>query len=391
MLSDEPFFKNLGLGNMISTVKLRGSWGHAGNLTGIGAYDRFSLFLTGNLAGSVAINQSNTLANPDVKPERQKELEIGADLSLLKDRMGFAFTWYNQDIEDLLVSRSLAASQGGSAITNNIGNLENNGIELQLYGTPVKKAGFSWDLGVSYSANRNKITNLGQARTAVPNVTGAPIFLVNNQPLGVFYGTYIARNADGTPLLTSQGFLQQERGDAKTGTPQRDANGQPSGTALEKVIGDPNPDFVLGFNTTINFKRWSLSAVLESVQGADVFDADKRTRQGVGIGEYSEKELSGELPRGWVWAIYPILEWRMEDGSFTKLREVALSYTIPKLAGIFDNTVITLGGRNLFSIDNFFSYDPETNAGGQSNLMRNVNFGNVPIPRVYTLTIKTNF
>ena len=391
LISEEPFWKNSAISSFISTMKLRASWGQSGNLTAIGPYDRFSTFNTGNLAGSVAINQSNTLANPDIKPERETELEFGADISLFKDRLGLIVTYYDQNIEDLLVNRSLAASQGGSAITNNVGTLENKGLELSLYGTPVRTGSFSWDFGINFSRNRNKITNLGQARTGITNVTGAPIFLVDGEPLGVFYGTYIARDANGAPLLTSEGFLQQEKGNPDTGAPMRDANGQPTGTILNKVIGDPNPDYIVGASTTLNFKRWSLTAVLESVQGQDVFDADKRTRQGVGIGEFAEQELSGELPRGWIWAIYPILEWRMEDGSYTKLREVSLSYTIPKIGNVLENTVISVGGRNLFSIDNFFSYDPETNAGGQSNAMRNVNFGQVPIPRVYTVSIKTNF
>jgi TonB-linked SusC/RagA family outer membrane protein len=391
VLSSEPFWQESGLGRTISLFKLRASWGQAGNLTAIGPYARFSTYNTGNLAGSVAINQSSTLANPDVRPEVNTETEIGADVSFLKDRIGMSFTWYNQDIDDLLVSRSLAASQGGSAITTNVGSLENKGVEVLLYGSPIRKRDFSWDISLNFSRNRNRVTNLGQARTAVPNVTGAPIFLVDDQPLGVFFGTYIARDDNGDPLLTPEGFLQQERGDAATNMPQRDANGQPTGTPLQQVIGDPNPDYILGGSTTFNYKRFGITAVIESVQGQDVFDADKRTRQGVGIGEYAEQELSGELPRGWIWAMYPILEWRISDGSFTKLRELSVSYTIPDIGGVLSNTTISVGGRNLFSIDNFTSYDPETNAGGQSNLMRNVNFGNVPIPRVYTLNIRTNF
>jgi hypothetical protein len=158
------------------------------------------------------------------------------------------------------------------------------------------------------------------------------------------------------------------------------------------VIGDPNPDYVLGFGSDLKIGNFGFGFLFESVQGVDVFDADKRTRQGVGIGEFSEQELNGELPRGWIWSIYPIEEWRISDGSFTKLREVTLSYTFPKLfEGALSNTVLTVGGRNLFSIDNFTSFDPEVNAGGQSNLMRGVNFGQVPIPRVYTVTLKTNF
>ncbi|TXB64951.1 SusC/RagA family TonB-linked outer membrane protein [Phaeodactylibacter luteus] len=391
VVSSEPFWKNSALGQAVSLFKLRASWGQAGNLTAIGPYARFSTYNTGNLGGSVAINQSNTLADPNVRPEVNTETELGADLSFLKDRLGMSFTWYNQDIDDLLVSRSLAASQGGRAITTNVGSLENKGVEVLIYGTPVRRRDFSWDLSLNFSRNRNKVTNLGQARTAVGNVTGAPIFLVDGQPLGVFFGTYIARDENGQPLLTPEGFLQQERGDATANLPQRDANGQPTGTPLQRVIGDPNPDYILGGSTTFRYKRFGVTAVIESVQGQDVFDADHRTRQGVGIGEFAEQELTGELPRGWIWAMYPILEWRVQDGSFTKLRELSVSYTIPKIGGVLENTTISVGGRNLFSIDNFPSYDPETNAGGQSNLMRNVNFGNVPIPRVYTLNIRTNF
>ena len=246
---------------------------------------------------------------------------------------------------------------------------------------------------LNFSRNRNVVSGLGQSELQIPTVTGAPISVVEGEPLAVFYGTYFARNPDGSLLLTAAGLPQVERGNIVTGVIGRDANGQPVGTALRRKIGDPNPDYMLGFSSTFRIgKHLSINFLIESVQGVDVFDADKRTRQGVGLGRLSEQELTGELPRGYINAIYPIEEWRMEDGSFTKIREVAISYSIPELAGgALRNTTITLGGRNLYSFDNFFSYDPETNAGGQSNVMRGVNFGNVPIPRVYTLGLRTNF
>lgn len=392
LISDEDFWQGSGISNAISTFRLRASWGQAGNLTGIGPYDRFNNFTTGNLGGDLTINASNTLANPDVKPERQTELEIGADLSLFNDRVGLSATYYQQDIEDLLVNRVLPASQGGKQITTNVGNMENKGLEIALTATPVRTSKVSWDVFANFSRNRNKIFNLGQTLITIPNVTGAPIFLVEGQPIGVFYGTYQATNADGSMLLTTGGLRQQERGDVTTNTPSRNADGQPTGDVLRRVIGDPNPDFILGFGSQVNVGKFSFGFLFESVQGVDVFDADKRTRQGVGIGEFAEQELSGELPRGWIWSIYPIEEWRISDGSFTKLREITLSYTFDKLFdGALNNTVLTIGGRNLFSFDNFTSFDPEVNAGGQSNLLRGVNFGQVPIPRVYTVTLKTNF
>lgn len=392
LVSDEDFWRNSGIGNTFTNLRLRASWGQAGNLTAIGPYDRFNNYSTSTLAGELAINASNTLANPDVKPERQTELEVGADLAFLRDRIGLSVTYYKQDIEDLLINRVLPASQGGKAITTNVGNMENKGLELSLNAVPVKTNKIDWGVFANFSRNRNKVFNLGQTLIAVPNVAGAPVFLVEGQPLGVFYGTYQATNADGSMLLTAGGLRQQERGTVATNTPGRNADGQPSGDVLRKVIGDPNPDYILGFGSDLKIGNLGFGFLFESVQGVDVFDADKRTRQGVGIGEYAEQELSGELPRGWIWSVYPIEEWRISDGSFTKLREVTLSYTFPKLFdGALDNTVLTVGARNIFSFDNFTSYDPEVNAGGQSNLMRAVNFGQVPIPRVYTVNLKTNF
>ncbi len=392
LISDENFWKNGGLGTALSTLRLRASWGQAGNLTAIGPYDRFNNYSSNNLAGELTINASNTLANPDVRPERQTELEFGADFSFFRDRIGLSATYYRQDIEDLLINRVLPASQGGRAITTNVGNMENKGLEASLNITPVKTAKFDWNVFANFSRNRNRVFNLGQTLIQIPTVTGAPIFLVEDQPIGVFYGTYHATNPDGSFLLTPGGLRQQERGDVVTGAPQRNADGQPSGSVLRQVIGDPNPDYILGFGSDFKVGNFGFSFLFESVQGVDVFDADKRTRQGVGIGELAEQELSGELPRGYIWSIYPIEEWRISDGSFTKLREITMSYTFPKLFnGALSNTVISLGGRNLFSFDNFTSYDPEVNAGGQSNLMRAVNFGQVPIPRVFTFNVKTNF
>ena len=138
------------------------------------------------------------------------------------------------------------------------------------------------------------------------------------------------------------------------------------------------------------YKKLSLNVLVDGMQGFDIFDADKRTRQGVGIGEYSEKELTGELPRGWVWSIYPIEEWRMEDGSYVKIREISLSYDITEFMRYFDSATLTLTGRNLHSFDNYFSYDPEINSAGQASYLR-YNFGTVPIPRSYSLTLTTSF
>jgi hypothetical protein len=121
-----------------------------------------------------------------------------------------------------------------------------------------------------------------------------------------------------------------------------------------------------------------------------VFNADFRTRQGVGNGLVAEQEDLGKVPRGYVVGIYAIEQWRIDDGSFVKLREVSLSYSFGNIKGIRDITA-SLSGRNLISWDDYKGYDPEVNAGGQSTLLRGIDFGSVPIPRTFSFTIQAKF
>tara|TARA_R110002033_G_scaffold28871_4_gene64832 strand:- start:4976 stop:8026 length:3051 start_codon:yes stop_codon:yes gene_type:complete len=396
VISREPFWNTNGA---VNSARLRLSYGEAGNLTAISPYERFGSYTSNDFLGSTTLAQNSRLGNENLKPERTKEFEIGTDLSFFDNRASLLFTFYRQNIEDLIVSRVLAPSIGGSSRTENVGTMRNNGIEFYASITPIKTEDLNWDLNFNFSSNKNKVLSTIGGDITIATVTGAPPIVKEGEPLGVFYGTYYAKDTAGNLILSGPsttgapvGVPQVERGDLATGTPQRDANGQPTGDVLRKVIGDPNPDYILGIGTTIDYKKFSFSMLWEAVQGFDVFDADKRTRQGVGLGKLAEQELTGELPRGYIAGIYPIEEFRMEDGSFVKLREVSIGYEIGSLFNdSLKNVRVSLIGRNLISFDNFFSYDPETNAGGQSNLLRSVNFGNVPIPSTFALSLSTNF
>ncbi len=385
--------------SFINSARLRASYGEAGNLTAISPFERFGSFNSNDFLGNTTLQQNSRLGNEDLKPERTKEFEIGTDLSFFNNRASLLFSYYKQNIEDLIVSRVVAPSIGGSSRTENVGTMENKGIEIYAKISPIKTENFTWNVNFNFSSNKNKVLKTVGGDITIANVAGAPPVVQEGQPLGVFFGTYFARDANGELLLTgpstngvAEGVPQLERGDLATGTPMRDANGQPTGDPLRRIIGDPNPDYILGIGTDVSYKNFSFSMLWEAVQGFDVFDADKRTRQGVGLGRIAEQELAGELPRGYIAGFYPVLEFRIEDGSFVKLREVSFGYSFPTLFNdSLHNVKISLIGRNLFSIDNFFSYDPETNAGGQSNLLRSVNFGNVPIPRTYAISISANF
>ena len=147
---------------------------------------------------------------------------------------------------------------------------------------------------------------------------------------------------------------------------------------------------VIRFIKFITFKKWNFRAQLDAVQGVDVFNADFRTRQGVGNGKIAELEQRGLLARGYISGVYGIEEWRVDDGSFIKLRELSVSYNIGKVKFI-NNLSLNFSGRNLISWDNYKGYDPEVNSAGQSTLLRGIDFGATPIPRTFSFGIKADF
>lgn len=405
VVSDFGFWQDAAYGKAFNTLKLRASYGEAGNLVTLPTYGRFYQFDPVGFLGKNTFTPSTRLANPDVQPERNSELEFGADLGFLKDRIGLGVTVYHQKINELLLSRNLAPSSAGLTILNNVGRMENRGVELQLTVVPVKTANFTWDVTAIYNRNRNKILELpgsnGSTQAiSIDNAAGAPVYLLAGQPAGVFYGSGYARNPDGSLLLTPQGFPQDERaiGQAVGATgfaPARDGNGQPSyaaGSAIANlIIGDPNPKWTGSISTNLTYKKLSLRLLADAVQGNNVFNADKRTRQGVGLGDLAEQELRGTLPRGYIFAIYNTQEFRVDDGSFVKLREAALSYTLPTFSRFISALNVALVGRNLISWDNYNGFDPETSAGGANDLLRAIDFGNVPIPRTYQLKLSASF
>ncbi len=395
-ISDEDFWQNSKISKWMNTMKLRGSYGRAGNLTGIGAYERFTVYQPVVYTGGGFAPQ-NRIGNQNVRPEIKEEIEGGADIQFLNGRLGLQFTAYRQNITDLLLPFNLAPSYGAGSILDNVGKMTNQGVELMLTATPVKKKDMRWDASFLFNRNKNRVTEVFRNATFLGfDASGTQGVLVGH-PVGSYFVNYFARNNDGSLLLRNvNGFLlpQVERGNPNTNIAQRDANGQPTGTPLRKVLGDPNPDFTLTFSNEFQYKNWSLRMQWDGVYGFEVYNWDWITRNNVGTGPTAVKELRGELPRGWVAAIGGFIgpriqEEHVEDGSFTKLRELALTYRVNKLK-FADNMTFSLIGRNLLSIDKYRGFDPEINSAGQS-FVRGTDFGSFPIPRTIQFSVITNF
>ncbi len=376
LLSELP---SLAANPKINLIKLRASYGQSGNLTALSAYERFSTYSPSPFNGVTGLIPSTRQGNPDIKPERQKELELGADMGFFDNRLGLEFSYYNVHVSDLLLLRTLAPSTSFQTRLENVGEMTNRGFEFLLKAVPVQRESVTWISSMNFGSNRNEVDGIEGDKIALPKSFGVSI-AQNGYPLGVLDGFIYARDSNGEISL--------------------DANGLPSraidpntGAVIRQVIGDPNPDFQLAWINEVNFKDFTFRAQLDAVQGFDVFNFTDRvnSRSTFGGGWRDAQEIRGELVRGYNNAAYNIWERYIEDGSFIKLREFTFGYQLKPDAGYIKAINFNVSGRNLFSIDDYSGWDPEVSTAGQTNGVRGFDFNEVPIPRTISFGINANF
>ena len=397
-ISDEDFWQE-SIGSMVNSLKLRAAWGQAGNLTALAPYQIFTNYNQLNYNGNIGYFPSSLQGNADLKPERQTEREFGFDLGVFNGRLGLEFTYYNQDIEDLLIGRTLSPSTGFVNRFDNVGTMTNKGFEMLLRVKPVE-GDFNWNITATLSQNKNKVTYVEGTRLAL-GMFGTSV-AQTDEALGVFYGTFFATDTNGDRLLDANGFVQRARGhyvDRELSNGQTvqvpvqdyDANGQPTGAILKKIIGDPNPDFVASITNEFEYKNFGIRFQFDFVQGNDVMSWDKRMGYLFKGGQQTAQELRGEVPQGSSRPNFFVFESFIEDGSYIKMREISLYYNLILKNQVVDNIKFTASGTNLFSIDDYYGFDPEVNTEGQSNGVRGQDMANVPIPQVYKLGVIVNF
>lgn len=386
ILSEEGFWKDSSLGSIIPSLKLRASYGQSGNLTAIGAYDRFTNYVNVSLAGLPGLSAPTQFGNPDVKPERQTEKEIGLDASFLNDRLGLEISVYDKAVKDLLLPVTLRPSTGYLTQFQNIGNMTNKGLEVMLRGVPVQSANFKWNSTLIFSKVKNRVSDVPGGVVTFPGGFGQ-VAAVNGYALGAFYATAFARDASGNLLLNAAGFPQPEQR-------SRNAAGQPTGGNRPQVIGDPNPDWTGSFTNELSIgKSLSVRMQWDASYGNDVFNFTRRVgdRDLYGGLKGYESELRGEVKKGTSAAVFSIMENWIEDGSYLKFRELSATYDI-RLKALNNKPLrLTVSGRNLWSIDKYKGWDPETNAAGQSTAVRGFDFVEVPIPRTIAVGLNYTF
>jgi TonB-linked SusC/RagA family outer membrane protein len=388
IISDEPGLADFMSSARINSLKLRGAWGQAGRApsaySAVQTYtvDRVTL---GDVTGSAA--RTSAFGNPDLKPEKGEEIELGFEAAAFDDRIGADFTYYTKKTTDMLQSISVAPSTGfiSSRLTN-LGEVKNSGVELSLYGTPVNTPSFSWDSRLNLATNKNELVSFGIPDKVLETPGGQAYGSVQQHrpgyPLGGFWVTPPLRCGvdDLAPTAAPCPFNAGEAQLTAAGAPI-----YPAGEDAKKYIGPSTPTREIGFSNTFTFFRYfRLYSLFDYKGGFYIFNQQERSRcQAANDNCWRNNDPSARFPssqeeqiRNRELAVYRAAnispEW-IQKGDFIKLRELSLTVDVPeRFVTRFgaQSASIVLSGRNLALWSDYEGTDPEVNSYGGRNFVR---------------------
>jgi len=350
---------------------------------------------------------SNTLGSPDLKPEITTEFEVGLEANFFNNRLGFDVSYYDRYTEGLIQYRPLDPSSGYTSITSNLGDISNKGIEVLLTGSPIRTKDFDWNMGVTFAKNNNLVEKLPEGEVSIDGYGGMTIVAVEGKELGLFKTTVAEKvMIDGEEHTVVDG------------------NGMVVGSSEVKVTDKSIQEkFSLGFTNSFSYKAFTLSGTLDLHYGGYIYSRQKNymawTGSGYettfndrntfivpnsvidnGDGTYSENTTpvsSGSFHTFYSdYGAFDAEENNIIDRSYLKLRDVRLSYKLPKTltsrlkmqsitaSVVAGNILIWTPSENVY-------IDPETTSFGNDIGAKFGEFGANPTNQVYTFNLSLTF
>ena len=410
-ITDEDFTD--GIKDVVSDAKLRLSAGTTGNQE-IGNY--LSLASIGSVnysfGGTIQTGLTPTrLANPDLRWEKTTQYNVGLDLSLLDRKINFVFDVYYKKTNDLLVNVPVPLISGYSSVLQNIGAVENKGIEIGLNTVNFKTENFSWNSNFVFSANRNKVLEIGngvnQFFPVVPNGTllqQQPVTVKVGLPLGTFWG-YKSNGIFQTQEEINTQPKINSLANTKIGDRRYvDTNGDGVITATDKVnLGSSQPKFVASFSNSVSYKDFDLNFSFQGSFGGKIFNALNQQLEISTLGtnastalldRWTPTNLSNEIPRATSSPLGIITERYIEDASFVRLKTITLGYTLPKSISSKIGTKslkIYVSAENLITWTKYRGFDPEVSSYEQNNLYPGIDFGAYPNSKTFITGLNVTF
>ena len=332
VLSDEEFFQDA-LGG-VNTLKLRAAWGRAGKQPDV--FDAIQTYApTVGPAGASVLTPEN-IGNPDLKPEVGEELEVGFDVGLMGDLIGIEFTAYTQTTNDALVRVPVIPSKGFPGVQfRNIGQIQNRGVEVAVNGAVYNSDDLSIDLGATFSTFKNEVTNLGGQPPIVQSSSSLNRqFHVEGFPLGsMFYRRVVSADLDGSSGRNVATNLMCEGGETvgDSNFSWGDGSVVPCDVAPEVYWGQPIPNIEAGVYTNVRLgSDLSLYALVDYVGGHHMSLGDVSAQHRFFINSRAILERTDPILLAYeALGANGLAQSGVVDGSFMKLRNVALSYTLP--------------------------------------------------------------
>lgn len=391
-LSEEGFFKNNI--DFINTLKVRTSWGKTGN-TAVSPYQSLVILSSvqtvfdNNL--SIGYAPGSIMPNPNLKWETTTQFDVGTDVGVFNDKIQLTFDYYFKKTDDLLASVPVILSSGYSTQTTNLGSTQNKGLEITA-DARITEGLVGWNLGTNISFNRNKVLQLSGGDifgAGLGNALPAMSLVREGYPIGIFYG-YVE---DG---LTEDGKIKYV---------DLDNNGTIN--SLDRtIIGDPNPDFIFGLNSSFSYKNFGLSILVNGVKGNDILNYNlSNVANGMYFGENQIQDVwenywteenpnpNARYPRISISTQYLGSDRYIEDGSYLQLKNIKFSYTLREerfRMSPFFNSEVFINIQNLVTLTKYSFFSPIINTRG-AGISKGIDQWGYPDARTVLLGIRVNF
>ena len=422
-LDNEKFIKNL---NIFEDLKLRAGWGEIGN-HGIGAYGTLSDYgINGQLYGTPGNGTSvplslNNLANPNLTWETTEQLNFGLDFTTKNDRISGSIDLYDKTTKDLLQRSPIPTSSGFRSILINRGTISNKGLEVALNIAAVSTDDFEINIGGNIAFNKTKIETLGIPLEDfyIDGVAEQRSFYFGNQiSVGQYFRTAANVFVEGEETSLFYGFetngiYQTEDTDLVAGAVPGDVrvvdqNEDGVVDILDRTfIGNPNPDFVYGFNLNFKLKGFTADFLFNGVYGNDIANGNLiKLYNAEGLGTNISPNAYNNAWRPDAQSnLHPRLGYDVisnqaigisdriiEDGSYLRLNNVTISYDIPvENSSLMERLNVYIAGQNLFTWTDYSGYNPEVSSFLYNGLINGVDWNGAPNAKTILLGLNINF
>lgn len=382
-ISEEDFLQD---NANISSLKFRVSWGKSGN-PGIQPYQSLPLgqiVISSQGSGSgLSTGLAPNLPNRNLTWETTTQTNIGLDAELFNARINVAVDYYVKNTEDALASVQLPPSGGFSSIIDNIGEVQNEGIELVIGANLIQTRDLQWDVNFNISNNKNTvlktkdgqdiISELSFAQTA--NADGGVASVIRE---GEQLGAFLGFNFTG---LDEAGVPQYE---------DLDNNGVIDADDMQ-VIGSPIPEVLYGLSTSLTYKNFALAMNWQGQSSVEVLNLGALNLTSPENGYNRLANIYDYYPNPNQNLLHRVSQRYVEDASFLRLRNIRVGYNIPLSNFFIDNLNVYLSGQNLITITDYSGFDPDVNSLSGNTINQGIDLAAYPSSKAYTLGLNVKF